>query len=350
MSRLRDNLNPLCQTQPRGNAVLIAMILVLLLAGMSVILSNQMLERSMRTRIAEEDLLAFEAAEAGLDAAINDINQSPTVPLVQDQSSPPYFTVNMSGNPYNKPLPAAPNGTWKQVYSNTKGLLLGPSTDSGQHPIYVHPWFYDGDPNHRGQWIRPGCLGTQYWMPASKKNAAPRVPQLTPNVDVTNTQSLFDSNFCPNDNLIPSGPLGADYISRPMWKLLPVPTFAVPGRSGSAWPENVAWSSTVDGPQMAHENYITPLSLGDTAFFTYAIDWLHDGRDNNPSSPTPAGAQTLDDASERNKFTVYSTGIHLGLRRAGVSENGTVVTVEATLSANDYDSPIASTGPLEIFP
>src|ERR1041385_8994686 len=106
MNRLPDS--PICQNQPRGNAILIAMILVLLLAGMSVVLSNQMLERSMRTRIAEEDLLAFEAAEAGIDAAVNDINQSPTVPLVQDQSDPPYFTVNMSGPPYNKPLPPAP--------------------------------------------------------------------------------------------------------------------------------------------------------------------------------------------------------------------------------------------------
>jgi len=272
--------------QPRGSAVIIAIVLVLLFSGLSVVLMNEMISRSLRVQIAEEDLLAFEAAEAGIDAAINDINQSPTVPL------------NIGG---------------VQVYTNDG------------HPIYVHQWSYDGNPANRANWIRPGCLGTQYWMPACKAGS--------PLVPVPPT----DPNFDPRDNLIPSGPVGSDYVSRPMWKSFPTGTF-VPV---------IPFNSNPTGPNMAHENYITPLSLGDTAFFTYAIDWLHDGKDNNPFPGQPA---TIDDPSERNKYTVYATGIHLGVKKAGISEFGTVVTIEVNLNSKDYDSPIVQTGPLELFP
>src|SRR5438045_3571664 len=56
---------------PRGSALIVAAALILLLASLSAVLMNEMVTRSLRTEVAEEDLLAFEAAEAGVDAAIN---------------------------------------------------------------------------------------------------------------------------------------------------------------------------------------------------------------------------------------------------------------------------------------
>jgi hypothetical protein len=316
--------------QPRGSAVIIAMVLVLLFAGLSVVLMNEMISRSLRVQIAEEDLLAFEAAEAGIDAAVNDINQSQTVRLLVDGSNPPVFTTDLA--PGVPPTWPAPTGAWQQVYSNDN---LSGSGDLGHHPIYVHQWFYD--PNGKWgavdptTWVRPGCLGTRFWKPgtSTQESSLLKVPGLV-------YCSPTNANFTPRDNLIPSGPLGSDYISRPMWKSVPTATFGA--------------SNALTGTPMAHEDYITPLCLGDTAFFSYAIDWLHDGRNNCPFASYPAGMQTVDDASERNKYTVYSTGIHLGQRRAGISEYGTTVTVEVTLNARDYNSPVAQTGPLEIFP
>src|SRR5262249_47971483 len=128
---------------PRGSALIIATALILLLAGLSTILMNEMATRSLRTQVAEEDLLAFEAAEAGIDAALNDINQTPTIPLVQ-------------------------NGV--QVFTNDG------------RPIYVH------DPT-----FKPGCLGTKNWNHASGSPVL--ADGITPNPD-----------YQPNDNVLPAGP------------------------------------------------------------------------------------------------------------------------------------------------
>jgi hypothetical protein len=363
------------EDNPRGSAVIIAMVLVLLFAGLSVILANEMLSRSLRVQIAQEDLLAFEAAEAGIDCAINDINQSPTVRLLTDGQGS--YATDVAGDV--APSWNPPNPPWKQLFTNDN------------HPIYVHVWNYDGNPAHRRYWYRPGCLGTQYWMPASSTGqvidpsgaSGVKSGSIGPNAPFYGTAQTStylntggghlnyaapldaagntNLSFCPNDNLIPSGPLNSSYVSRPMWKPVPVPTFAV-NSPGYYSP----WAGQANGPEMAHENNITPLSLGDTAFFTYAIDWLHDGVDNNPLPPDISGNPqslssglpvspytqnyvSVDDPSERNKYTLFSSGIHMGQRRAGVSESGTVVTIEVTLCCRDFDSPIIQSGPLSVY-
>lgn len=59
---------------PRGTALIVAMVIVMLLAGLATSLLMEMQTRSERTEADAEDMKAFEAAEAGLDFAIRSLN------------------------------------------------------------------------------------------------------------------------------------------------------------------------------------------------------------------------------------------------------------------------------------
>ncbi|GMV80910.1 MAG: hypothetical protein AMXMBFR7_20940 [Planctomycetota bacterium] len=63
---------------PRGTALIVAMVIVMLLTGLATSLLLEMQSRSERTEADSEDIKAFEAAEAGLDAAIRSINTGGT--------------------------------------------------------------------------------------------------------------------------------------------------------------------------------------------------------------------------------------------------------------------------------
>lgn len=226
---------------PRGSALIVAMAVVLLLASLCTVLMSEMLTRSNRVEVQQEDLLAFEAAEAGIDAAINDINQSPTIVLVRN------------------------------------GVVV--KTENGI-PIAVH------DPA-----TRPGCLGTKNWRPNE-------------------------------DDILPGGPRPSGYIARPTWK-------------------TVETVPTTGGEPIFNEPNITPQALGDVAFFTYAIDWLNDGLDNNNYGG-------VDDVTERNKYTIFSTGIHRGMLKGGATEAGRIITIQVVVQAKDKDIPAIPSGPLEL--
>lgn len=226
---------------PRGSALIVAMAIVILLASLCTVLMTEMLTRSTRVEVQKEDLLAFEAAEAGVDAAINDINQSPTIVLVR-------------------------NGA---VVKTENGI-----------PIAVH------DPANK-----PGCLGTKSWRPDA-------------------------------DDILPGGPRPSGYIARPTWK-------------------TVQTVPTTGGEPIFHENNITPQILGDVAFFTYAIDWLNDGIDNDSNG-------VVDDVNERNKYTIFSTGIHRGMLKSGSTDAGRIVSVQVVVQAKDKDIPAIPSGPLEL--
>lgn len=60
--------------QARGTALIVAMAIVLLLAGLATTLLFEMQTRSDRSEADVEDIKSFEAAEAGVDAALHSIN------------------------------------------------------------------------------------------------------------------------------------------------------------------------------------------------------------------------------------------------------------------------------------
>ncbi|MCZ7647699.1 MAG: hypothetical protein M5U26_20990 [Planctomycetota bacterium] len=62
----------------RGTALIVAMVIVLLLAGLATSLLMEMQVRSKRVEADSEDAKAFEAAEAGLDWAMRDLNTGGT--------------------------------------------------------------------------------------------------------------------------------------------------------------------------------------------------------------------------------------------------------------------------------
>jgi hypothetical protein len=311
--------------QPRGTALIIAMVVVLLLASLAAVLANEMVTRAFCIEVDQEDLLAFEAAEAGIDAAINDINSSLIEPLTSTD----------------------PASTHPAIF------------DSGQHPVYVHSYYSPLELGTvcPGGWnplipYKPGCIGTLNWVPPGPKtptdqyqplgfiNAFPVDKNLSPN-----------ANYKPNDDLIPSTTRDANYVPRPRWKSV----------------EALA----IDGTTQVHDPNIIPVALGDLAFFTYAIDWFHDKRDNSyPMGKYPSGAgnypvtggplggpdgltfgdHSKDQITERNMYTIYSTGIHNpGTVKTGIRQEGHCVTIEVVVEATDFGSPFFNTGPLEFF-
>lgn len=266
----------------RGSALIVALAIVLLLASISAVLVSEMTTRAKNIEVDLEDIKAFEAAEAGIDAALHDINSAPVYqPHMVDQYVPP-----PSGLPQTRRHPSClgqlnANGTMP-TYPGYP--LMGPQ--SGK-PLTVHV-------AKRADGGKPGCLGTSNWNPAT-------------------------------DDLDANG--------RPTWRPLQM--------RNAAGNLLVYQSGTLAGRPRYCEDNIVPQSLGSVAFFTYAVDWFHDGADND-------GDGMLDGHNERNKYTVYSTGIHRGITQSGVTESGKVVTIEVMVQALDKDFEQVPHGALEV--
>lgn len=261
-------------TQPRGTALIVALALVALLASISSVLMSEMSIRAKHVEVDLEDIKAFEAAEAGIDAALNDINSSPVYqPYMSSvDQSPPYKV-----NGIVQPRPYAPRTSNGQLTSsgslapgNTYGMPLVGQTSGIALTVHVA---------QKPDGTKPGCLGTSSWN------------KLTDDLDgngrpTWRSQQLLDNGG--NALTFPSG-----------------------------------------NPRYC-EDHITPQALGNVAFFTYTVDWFHDGKDND-------GDNVIDDRNERNKYTIYSTGIHRGLTQGGVTGAGKVVTIEVNVQALDSD-------------
>jgi len=268
---------------PRGSALIVALALVALLASLSSVLMSEMSTRAKHVEVDLEDIKAFEAAEAGIDAALNDINSSPVYQPYMSTVGQPY-SVNGVVQPHPTATRAS-NGVLTNAGTlasgNTSGIALV-GQNSGK-PLTVHVCV-------KADGTRPGCLGTSNWNKATNDLDGNKRP-------TWRSQQLHDSS----GNLL---------------------TFA-------------------DGSARYCEDNIVPQALGNVAFFTYAIDWFHDGIDND-------GDGLADDRNERNKYTIYSTGIHRGLTQGGVTEAGKVVTIEVNVQALDRDFEQLPNGALEI--
>jgi hypothetical protein len=300
----------------KGTALIVALAIILMLSSMATVLMNEMHMRSHHVEVDLEDVKAFESAEAGIDAAISDINRMQMLQLVT-----PSATV------------LSPDG----------------------RPVRVHDPSIHKDAN--GNDVKAGCLGTANWK-------AP----------VGSTR---------NDDVLPLVVPSGGYVPRPTWQSTPATN-----SGGIVY--------TTNGTPLYHDPNIVPQQLADVAFFTYAIDWLWDGIDNDgqgrPGLVFGAGAaegcsvpdhpyalmsapcrndgrdqngngkvdfkivndqlQVTDvneiDLGERNKYTIYSTGIHKGLVKDGATREGRVVTIEVVVQAADVDLPLIDTGPLQL--
>jgi hypothetical protein len=62
------------ETDRRGTALMLALVVIVLLVGVAGVAMQQVLARAQRSEVVIDDAKAFEAAEAGLDAAIRDLN------------------------------------------------------------------------------------------------------------------------------------------------------------------------------------------------------------------------------------------------------------------------------------
>jgi hypothetical protein len=151
----------------------------------------------------------------------------------------------------------------------------------------------------------PGCLGTENWRTMKINRSGNTVIDRG-----DDTLAPFTGNTVP-----------VNYISRPRW-----PTVQNDPKTGLP---------------VTPEKNIVPKQLGDVYFFAYTVAWLHDGIDNS-------GDGFVDDITERNKYTIYSTGIHKGESRSGVTSEGRVVTVEAVIEALDIALFPMPDGALEI--
>jgi hypothetical protein len=256
------------RAHPRGTALVLAMTLIILLGSFAAVLVSEMDMRSDLVEVDLEDMKAFEAAEAGIDAALADINLSPAYQ--------PRMTGAVAGNPAGS---AERRASWGIQPNPTAQDPLCPAgstplkaPDPKPYPIYVHV-------RQRADGTKPGCLGTSDWTPNNDYNLD----------------------------------------GRPTWKSVAFRNLKTPS----------------DPNYYFCEPHVVPQILGDAAFFTYAIDWFHDGVDNDRDGFGPGGASVADNRAERNKYTVYATGIHVGRFRNGITEAGRVVTLEVNVQAMD---------------
>ena len=91
--------------QPRGTALIVTMTIVLILSGLSLVLLQEIRTRAFRTEVDGEDVKAFEAAEAGLDAAIRNLNTGGTgcIGLGWNLDTiRPMWSVGPQATPYDK--------------------------------------------------------------------------------------------------------------------------------------------------------------------------------------------------------------------------------------------------------
>ncbi|MCY3017967.1 MAG: hypothetical protein NTW87_02905 [Planctomycetota bacterium] len=268
--------------RPRGSALIVALAIVLLLASVSTVLMMEMTNRAKRVEVDLEDIKAFEAAEAGIDAALNDINTSPVYQ--------PYMAATYQTNPNasrDSTCTGVLNASGHPAASSGYPLI----SPSAKKPVTVHV-AKKSPTNCDLNCIKPGCLGTSQWTSADD----------------------LDGN------------------KRPSWRSQPM-------RDATGHILKYTTGPLSGQPRYCEDN-IVPQALGNVAFFTYAIDWFHDGVDND-------GDGFIDNHTERNKYTVYSTGIHRGLVQSGVSEAGKVVTIEVVVQAMDKDTEVVPGGPLE---
>lgn len=267
-------------SSPRGSALIVALAIVLLLASISTVLMMEMSNRAKRVEVDLEDIKAFEAAEAGIDAALNDINTSPVYQ--------PNLAATFQDNPNASRTSSGVLDANGKPVTSTGFPFISPKA---KKPITVHvakksPTRCDPD------CLKPGCLGTSQWTVANDLDGNKRPTwRSQPLRDATNKVLKFTS-----------GPMAGQ-------------------------------------PRYCEDN-IVPQALGNVAFFTYSIDWFHDGVDTD-------GDGFVDNHTERNKYTVFSTGIHRGLVQSGVSEAGKVVTIEVMVQALDKDTEVIPGGPLE---
>lgn len=291
-------MNGIGNTQPRGTALIVALALVALLASISSVLMSEMSTRAKHVEVDLEDIKAFEAAEAGIDAALNDINSSP---VYQPYMTGPAVVLNGISQP-GPDATRTSNGQLNPDGSlsagNTSGIPLVGQT-SGK-PLTVHVF-------RKADGTKPGCIGTSNWIPPTFDDNDVR---LTDGDD-------FDGN------------------NRPTW------------RSQQLTNAAGALQTFPNGKPRYCEDHIVPQALGNVAFFTYAVDWFHDGRDND-GDQRALHHGLKDDRNERNKYTIYSTGIHRGVTQGGVTEAGRVVTIEVNVQALDRDFEQLPNGALEL--
>lgn len=254
----------------RGSALIVALAVVVILAGISSVLVSEMTTRAKNVEVDLEDIKAFEAAEAGVDAALHDINSAPVY-------QPTMTSAAVTATRHSS-CTGVVNSTGV-VQNGTGTPLTGP--DSGK-PLTVHVL-------QRADGTKPGCLGTSAWSVTSND---------------------LDAN------------------KRPTWR-------------SQQMTNSTGTPLTVSGRPRYCEDNIVPQALGNVAFFTYAVDWFHDGVDND-------GDGMVDSHNERNKYVVYSTGVHRGITQSGVTEAGKVVTIEVMVQALDKDFEQLPHGALEV--
>jgi len=273
--------------RPEGSALIVALAIVLLLASVSTVVVMEMSTRARNVEVDLEDIKAFEAAEAGIDAALHDINSAVVY-------QPKMYDAAMTRRDPNCLGQLNADGSMP-AYSGY--ALVGPN--SGK-PITVHvarKASTNCDPNCS----RPGCLGTSLWTAA--------------------------------DDLDGNG--------RPTWSSQPLnemDAYHHVIRDGHGNPHKLHHLS---GALRYCEDHIVPQSLGNVAFFTYAVNWFHNGVDDDNDG-------VVDGHAERNKYTIYSTGIHRGLVQSGVTEAGKAVTIEVIVEAMDKDFEQLPHGALEV--
>ena len=256
----------------RGTALIVAMAIIMLLAGLGTVLLMDMSSRSKRAEGDAEDVKAFEAAEAGLDAAIMRINadQCPCVGLGW------------------RVAPTPPNPTTE--LDITRGILI-PARISAGVPSPGGTW-------QIGRWKdtvqRNGLVDLGEWTPV-----------ITSDVTAGGWVPAMDNQPFPETGGYkrPIGAWAADKF----------------GSTINPWPR----------PQPSEFNfYAHAMTYGDVRYFTYVIPWASDGIDNDRDGNIDGAGNSK---TEVDWYTIYSTGFS-----NPSTPEGKFITVEASVQRANF--------------
>ncbi len=133
----------------RGTALIVAMAIVMVLAGLSMVLLNEMRTRAFRTEVDGEDVKAFEAAEAGMDAALRSLNTGGSGCLGLGWADSNIRPVNRSG--------AWELGHWTDGGTMDGDMSIGEVAVIGSGEVSAGGWQpgVDGTPYTAVGYVRP---------------------------------------------------------------------------------------------------------------------------------------------------------------------------------------------------
>ena len=245
---------------PRGTALMLAIVVIVVLVSLSGLVVHQVMVRAQRSEVVIEDTKAFDAAEAGLDAAIRDLNSggSGCLGLGWNAGGKTLRVIGKAGF-YSGQTKAWDIAVWDDSVGGGGNADCAIDANELKTPAAAG--------------LTGPVVGTGGWDPASSDGV------------------LFAGNSIYDTNQQQGAPVYDRFKS------------ASTGHGTSHDDSNCTCPHWPRPQPREFDFYKHAVTYGDIRFFTFAIPWECDGIDNDGTGPS-----NDDNSWEKGWYTVWSTG------------------------------------------